>query len=132
MNYEKIYKEALNKAKSKIWNDKGHVLYEDDIKEIFPELAESEDERIMKEIIKLVKYYYGSSLALKHAVSKDEMVAWLEKQGEQKSAWNKEDEQFFNTALWHISYSISNGKSTDINCDTTDWLKSLKYRIKGE
>ena len=30
------------------------------------------------------------------------------------SAWSEEDEKFFKTALWHISYSISNGKSTDI------------------
>lgn len=52
----------------------------------------------------------------------------LEEQGEQKPAWSEEDEKFFKTALWHISYSISNGKSTDIHCDTTDWLKSLKER----
>jgi len=46
---------------------------------------------------------------------------------EQKPAeWSDDDEKFFKTALWHISYSVSNGKSTDIHCDTTDWLKSLK------
>ena len=48
---------------------------------------------------------------------------------EQKSAWSEDDEKFFKTALWHISYSISNGKGTDIHCDTTEWLKSLKERI---
>ena len=46
-----------------------------------------------------------------------------------KPAWSEEDEKFFKTALWHISYSISNGKGTDIHCDTTEWLKSLKERI---
>ena len=49
----------------------------------------------------------------------------------QKPVWSEEDEKFFKTALWHISYSISNGKSTDIHCDTTEWLKSLKERIGG-
>ena len=82
MDYEKAYKDALNKVKSRMKNSVGGCLYEGDIKEIFPELAESEDEKIRKEIIKLVKYYYGSSLALKHAVSNDEMVTWLEKQKE--------------------------------------------------
>ena len=46
------------------------------------------------------------------------------------SAWSEEDEKFFKTALWHISYSISNGKSTDIHCDTTEWFKSLKDRVQ--
>lgn len=46
MNYEKKYKEALERAKSKIKNDKDHVFYEDDVIEIFSELKESEDERI--------------------------------------------------------------------------------------
>ena len=51
---------------------------------------------------------------------------------EQKPAeWSEEDEKFFITALWHISYSVSNGKSTDCHCDTTDWLKSIKERIKS-
>ena len=46
--------------------------------------------------------------------------------------WSEEDEKFFKTVLWHISYSISNGESTDIQCDTTEWLKSLKQKLKGE
>ena len=51
---------------------------------------------------------------------------------DKKLAWSKEDETFFNTALWHISYSISNGESTNIHCSTTDWLKSIKERMKEE
>ena len=38
----KRYDEAIKKAKSKIKDDKDHVLYEDDVIEIFPELKESE------------------------------------------------------------------------------------------
>jgi len=51
---------------------------------------------------------------------------------EQKPSWSEEDEKFFKTALWHISYSISNGKSTNIRCDTTEWLKSLKERVQPQ
>lgn len=51
---------------------------------------------------------------------------------EQNSTWSEEDEKFFKTALWHISYSVSNGKNTDEHCDTTDWLKSLKDRVQPQ
>ena len=51
---------------------------------------------------------------------------------EQTTVWTEEDEKFFKTALWHISNSISNGKSTDIHCDTTDWFKSLKDRVQAQ
>ena len=47
----------------------------------------------------------------------------------QKMHWSKEDDTFLETALWHVSNSISNGKETDLRCDTTVWLKSLKNRI---
>lgn len=75
------YDEALERAK-KIHNDTEFDYEKGMMEEIFPELVESEDEKIRKEIIELVKFYYGSSLARKHTVSKDEMIAWLEKQGE--------------------------------------------------
>ena len=67
------------------------------LESLFPELAGSKDERMRNEIIKLVKFYYGSSLALEHTVSKDEMVSWLEKQGEQKSIFD------FNANNWYVS-----------------------------
>lgn len=78
MDYKQKYEDALNKAKSKIWNDKGHVLYEDDIIDLFPELAESEDERIRKEIISLINALQSS----KHTELKNytEYIDWLEKQ----------------------------------------------------
>ncbi len=77
MDYEKAYKDALNKAKSKIWNDKGHLLYEDDIIEIFPELAESEDERIRKEIIQFLQLPHPQFVGKRNH---EKWIAWLEKQ----------------------------------------------------
>lgn len=69
------------------------------------------------------------------AVYTEEIVAWLKSLKDRiqpKQEWNKEDEKFLKTALWHISNSISNGDSTDIQCDTTEWLKSLKNRVSCE
>ena len=76
----KRYDEAINKAKSKIKKDKDHVLYEDDILDIFSELKESEDEKIRKAMIKGLsscgtKYWGGFEV--------NAAIDYLEKQGEQ-------------------------------------------------
>lgn len=49
------YDQAIKVAKSKIRNDKDHVLYEDDVMEIFPELKESEGEKIRKALIERIR-----------------------------------------------------------------------------
>ena len=84
----KRYDEALGKAE--IWHnapnvDKIPTFGNRIIEDIFPELREPEDEEVRNEIIKLVKYYYGATLGCKHTVSRDKMLAWIEKQGKEKS-----------------------------------------------
>ena len=128
MDYEKAYKEALERAKSKIENDKGHVLYEDDIKEIFPELVESEREQIRKNLISFFKKEYGTnSNAYFAGIEVKDIIAWLEKQGEQKPSWSERDEKNMNTIIDVIHGGTHLAYENEI-----DWLKSLKYRIKGE
>ena len=73
-------KEAIEIIKNN-WPDSRYTMLREALQTLIPELRESEDEKIRKEIIELVQFYYGSSLACKHTVSKDEMIAWLEKQG---------------------------------------------------
>ena len=129
---------------------------------LVPELSESEDERIRKELFAFVI----------DMDCKESWIHYLEKQKEQKGKWAKrlekvneqkkqkpaefapnqfdgitygmggrstdkpvewsdEDEKFYKTALWHIGYSVSNGKSAYEPCDTTDWLKGVKERLKA-
>lgn len=45
--------------------------------------------------------------------------------------WSDDDEKMLVSILWHVSYSVSNGKQTDCHCDLTDWLKALPERIKS-
>lgn len=54
---------------------------------IFPELAESEDERTRKEII----YHIQNCDDTINEETEKRMLAWLEKQGEQKPAWSAGD-----------------------------------------
>lgn len=51
---------------------------------------------------------------------------------ERFSKWTRADDKMLSSAIWHCSFSISNGKSSDIKCDTTEWLRTLKLRLSGK
>ena len=95
-NVEKAerYDEAIKRAKElleiglKDTRDKRVVL------SFFPELAESEDERIRRELIDFLEYYRLNNVLDSKTISLlTDSVAWLEKQGEQKPYWKPSDEQ---------------------------------------
>ena len=86
-NYEKKYKEALERAEALIageTNTSDTLFYLNDIKSIFPELAESEDERIRKALINLFKIENFNGYTTLNGIDVDDVIAWLEKQNEQK------------------------------------------------
>ena len=70
MDYEKKYKEAVAKAKDQ-YNYPCMQSSMGILEEIFPEIKESEDERVRNELIEFVKSRGGF---------KQEYIAWLEKQ----------------------------------------------------
>jgi hypothetical protein len=73
----KAYDEAIKRAKEAA--EKGMVSH-NFVSDIFPELAESEDEKIRKALIEVVK----ESSEILEKKNQERMIAWLEKQGEQK------------------------------------------------
>ena len=80
----KAYDEALERAKK--WRnapnvDKMPTYGNRVIEEIFPELKESEDEKIRNALIDLVKCNERSGYMVLNNVSTGSMIAWLEKQG---------------------------------------------------
>ena len=84
MNYENKYNDALEKLQEALAPKDGceiSGLTRGCIEEIFPELKESEDEKIRKEIIATIHLYYGEPLE----DEAKEMISWLEKQGKQKT-----------------------------------------------
>lgn len=93
MDYKEKYEQALKRARDYYLTGKGEPV--DFIKMIFPELQESEDERIRKDIIsylrneKIVKKYISD-------IEIDKWIAWLEKQGntsETSTEWSEDDKQ---------------------------------------
>lgn len=95
---------------------------------IFPELCESEDERIRKAIIELVR----QSSEILCMQNQSNMIAWLEKQ---KPAWSKEDEIMianirddlfcYQTKVRDEYRQLAEDIEKEIK-----WLKSLKERVQ--
>lgn len=85
-DYKKKYEESLKKA-SELHRDYSIVSNLIDVRreleEIFPELKESEDERIRKRLLNWLKNSNGEILPTEEF---NACIAWLEKQGEQKPA----------------------------------------------
>jgi antitoxin component HigA of HigAB toxin-antitoxin module len=81
MDYKQKYLEALQKAKKLVRNDLDHVLYEEDIKGIFPEIDKEEDERVRNFLIgyfdKLVDENSEWGLTKE---TRSRIITWLEKQ----------------------------------------------------
>ena len=88
--YEKKYREAVAEL-SRIANDpNGDGVTLEKLERIFPELSESDDEKIRKEII----HYFteGREFLSLCSVGREEILAYLENQGEQKPVeWSEGD-----------------------------------------
>jgi len=81
MNYEKVYKDALERAKDMMENKCSSEHTKTVCQDIFPELAESEDERIRKELIDIVqKSYEFGGFTLNSKADCKRYIAYLEKQ----------------------------------------------------
>lgn len=130
---------------------KTFVFTEGLFEHIFPELAESEDEKIRKELLKAVKESEESLYIVMTPRKRESLIAWLEKQGEQKPVepqqdmlsqeqyakaideciygekWSEEDE---NTVASIIS-SLSNPLLYPPTIHDIEWLKSLLLRSIG-
>lgn len=86
MDYEKAYKEALERA-SKLQENSNGMILKKLLWNIFPELKESEDERMLREIKRYIKEQGDKPTGLPNGtVAISDMIAWLEKQGEKKPA----------------------------------------------
>jgi len=94
MDYEEKYKEALDKAN--VIHKCGNNQIKQIMEKVFPELAESEDEKIRKAIIDFISTYEYPEL-----IDKEVWVTWLEKLGEQNTA-NKVEPKF-KVGDWIIS-----------------------------
>lgn len=105
----KHYDEAIKRAKSKIKNGTDHVLYEDDVIDIFPELKESREEKpnggIVLEDFNEGDGFYKVNLAYLNKEQVEEIESLIKK-------WNPEltesDEQIRQWIIDDIRYNMDN------------------------
>ena len=98
----------------------------DDIRKIFPELKESEDEKIRKWLIAQLELKSDANNSRELELMILKSIAWLEKQGGQKPNWSEEDEENFRdivSAIHNVAYQTSEDEEARIN-----WLRDIKYR----
>ena len=89
MDYKQKYEDALSKAKEIYTREDATDGGKKILESMFPELKETEDERIRRNIINFLTY--GVSIAdLASLRDREECIAWLEKQTEQKPAISDE------------------------------------------
>ena len=142
----KAYDEAFRRAKEKYVEFEG-MKQGNVLEDVFPELKESEDERIRGNIIATIHLYYGEPLEYEAK----EMIAWLEKQGEQKpadtekgakgndreipnSAWSEEDETKIKSIIALLkspSLCAMDGNKGIID-ENIKYLNTLKERVQPQ
>jgi hypothetical protein len=84
INYEQKYKESMLIAEHHVMNG---ALSQDEAEALFPELCESEDERIRKEAISIVQSYMNiCDKEGDPCLSGHKVIAWLEKQKDASEA----------------------------------------------
>ena len=91
MDYKQKYEQALENIKKIKAANKDNKELVDFIEYNYPELIESEDERIRKALILHIKY----KVSVISGWKKEELIAWLEKQGMKESK---------KTSIWKMKY----------------------------
>ena len=121
MDYEKKYKEALEEARRYMDAGSSDLTYV--LPEIFPELAESDDERIRKALCEFMHDTLGDEFD-DYNFSKQEALAYLEKQKEQKPVeWSEEKIDKVVTYLHERDGGMLWCKAKEIASDICDILR---------
>jgi len=118
-NYEQKYKEALKKLIN-LHNDydrrNSSIYFKEELEDIFPELKESEDERLRKVVRKLTEGVIAEKVLEEYGFIPADVEKWLEKQGEQKpSGWraNGVYPEENGVRIWHDGHTFKVLKNWD-------------------
>ena len=100
-----------------------NIIFSQSLKEkMFPKLKESEDEKIKKSLIRLVKAFYDCNFPTPEGFERKDILAWIEKQSEQKSAWSEESSAFKDKLLELFQKFRYIKESAPTNGDIIDYV----------
>ena len=135
MDYEKLYKETIDKLR-KLHNDWDSTQNRaaKEIESVFPELRESEDEKIRKALLEHFGTYHSGSSITNDVVVED-VITWLERKCEKTEpieGFNTE----FERQISHLIASIIN-KEYEYTEDFVKWtsdalLNYAKHELETE
>ena len=124
--YEKKYKEAQKWIES-IYPNLSHEQ-QMEAEAFFPELCESEDEKIRRSLINLVHLYGGEFGMIDTNTTVEKAITWLEKQGEEKAQakflWHEYNHPIDKDRLFLL---ISKNKRASIMLWNGETLKSVTF-----
>ena len=103
-----------------------HGATKEDAEHYFPELKESEDsedERIRKFLLRLAKRCSENSIDFSGDIKKKDVIAWLEKQKEQKPSINID--QLKSLMLQYLQEAANEKDDSDIEADTDKWARKI-------
>lgn len=96
-----------------------------ELKKIEQKSLEQSEDKKMRRCISDVVRKYGAEFT-SGTVTKETMLAWLEKQGEQKPVWSDEDEEIQHALISTVE------RLTNYPTKWYFWLKSLKDRVQPQ
>ena len=92
---------------------------------LIPELKESEDERIRKQLLNWFKNCHWDAIDKDtKPLKRDDIIAWLEKKKPTK--WSENDETMLKNVIGAIKFLSSTNESWFYLEDSLEWLESLK------
>ena len=103
---------------------------------IFPELQESEHEKIRKELLNWFKSCHWDSIPIDNGkLKRDDVIAWFEKQKEQEPTiqpvWSEEDEKLYKLSVENLTELMHRfGEKYGKAGDCINWLNSIKDRFQ--
>ena len=149
MDYKNKHKEEIIRA-TQLW-ECGDITREN-LEYIFPELAESEDEKVRKELIQFIKNWkdpnnigrpHDFPTLTRNVEQCDRYIAWLEKQGEKAKIeeirgnegkispnWTEGDDEMLDKIIAALM-GAENVECADYNI-MYNWLNSIEQRIKEQ
>ena len=127
-NYEQKFKEAMSFLKDL----RPHMsdYCKEKLDDYFPELKESEDERIIRTLKEIVNWGCAKNISVENNVELKDCLAWLEKQGEK--SWSEEDEDILDIAIRIIQNGGDDCAGILDSNKALRWLKSLKDRVQPQ
>jgi len=150
MDYKERYEQALRRAKKLLedMDKKDYFASNGDIENIFPELKEKheelEDERIRKGLIKAVSRIFEGNKLFDTDVTREEALAWIEKQGENKPT-DKVEPKFHEgdfivndycsgkiIEITNDAYLLDTGQGIPFSCEHNAHLWSIQDAKEGD